>query len=448
LAVRVVEREVMERRSRCRTFHFGMAELKPLRSGPVPRLISGLRMLVRGRARPGSVAQRSGAASDLRVSSVKRRILVALLAVAAALGAAGALEAHAISRHIQAARLLTHLSEGTGAPAEVAADALTLETPEGPVRANLYHLAGGQPVQTGVVLLHGVHALGIDEPRLQRFSRAFAALGVAVLTPQLDELAAYHVGARPLPVIAAAAKTLRERLPGQPRVGLMGLSFAGGLALIAAGDECCAPDVGWVTAVGAHHDLARVLRFFATNQIERPDGTVQSLAAHDYGPLVIAYAHPEAFFPPGDRENAVEALRSWLGGDFRSAITMLQFLTPASRAKLEALFARQVAPVSADLLAALPRFAETAEAVSPRRFLSRLHVPVLLLHGAGDNVIPATETRWLAQGLPPGAARAVLISEALQHVELHGEPSLGERWALLHFVAELIDQAATAPPSG
>ena len=43
------------------------------------------------------------------------------------------------------------------------------------------------------------------------------------------------------------------------------MSFAGGLSLLAAADPRFAEDVGFVVAVGAHHDLARVSRFFATD---------------------------------------------------------------------------------------------------------------------------------------------------------------------------------------
>jgi pimeloyl-ACP methyl ester carboxylesterase len=366
---------------------------------------------------------------------LKRRRTVAAVVVVAMVAGLGGGE---VSRHVRAARFLSRLAAGEqDACLETA---LEVSSSRGPVKAKLYRPPGAMPA-AGLVLLHGVHRLGIEEPRLQRFARAFASMGVAVLTPQLESLADYQVDPADLEVIGASARALREQLPGRPRVGLMGLSFAGGLALIAAADEAVARDVRWVMAVGAHDDLSRVMRFFATSRIQRPDGTVEALHAHDYGPLVIAYSHPEAFFPEAERAPAREALRLWLAEEYDGTRRALGPLSAPSRAKLEALFDRRVDAVSAELLAALPGFAATADAVSPHRFLSRLRVPVLLLHGAGDNVIPATETRWLARGIPPDELRGMLISEALQHVELHGEPSLGERWALLHFVAGMISLA-------
>jgi hypothetical protein len=70
-------------------------------------------------------------------------------------------------------------------------------------------------------------------------------------------------------------------------------------------------------------------------------------------------------------------------------------------------------------------------------------VPVFLLHGAGDSVIPATETLWLAHDLPRDRLRASLVSPAIQHVELQGEPSLGDELALVHFLSDVLEEART-----
>ena len=73
-----------------------------------------------------------------------------------------------------------------------------------------------------------------------------------------------------------------------------------------------------------------------------------------------------------------------------------------------------------------------------------MHAPVFLLHGAGDTVIPASETLWLARDVPAGLARDVLVSPAIQHVELEGEPSAMDKWALVHFMADVLAEADRA----
>ena len=85
------------------------------------------------------------------------------------------------------------------------------------------------------------------------------------------------------------------------------------------------------------------------------------------------------------------------------------------------------------------RFAEM-EAVSPHGKLAHLRVPVLLLHGAGDNVIPPTETQWLASEIPAGKLKGMLISKAVSHVEMEGGISWRDKTQLIAFMAKVLEQ--------
>ncbi|HEY6879448.1 MAG TPA: hypothetical protein VI299_15580, partial [Polyangiales bacterium] len=60
----------------------------------------------------------------------------------------------------------------------------------------------------GILLVHGMHEAGIDEPRLVRFARALAGAGLFVLTPRLDGLAHYRLSAGDVAGIAASARVL------------------------------------------------------------------------------------------------------------------------------------------------------------------------------------------------------------------------------------------------
>lgn len=311
----------------------------------------------------------------------------------------------------------------------------TVETPSGPVRARLY-VPRDMPGAPGMVLVHGIHRLGIKEPRLTRFARTMAATGVVVLTPQIDSLADYRVDPEAIEIIGASAATLRARVGG--KVGVLGLSFAGGLALLAASDSHYSPDIAFVVAVGAHDDLTRIARFFATNQIERPDGTLEKIQAHEYGPLVLAYAHAEEFFAPADVAPARDVLRLWLWEEPDAAKAQMAKLSPAARATIEELLEHKTEAIAQRLAAATERDREEMAAVSPHGKLGGLTVPVFLLAGTGDNVIPATETLWLAREVPPRMLRAVLLSPAIVHVEVDKKPTLGEQWALAHFMAQIL----------
>src|SRR5689334_14309379 len=136
----------------------------------------------------------------------------------------GLLLARPAGVHLRAAALLLRFQDA-GASGFVAdfekhpvdeVDA-AVATPEGEVRARVY-TPRGVADPPGVVIVHGVHRLGIDEPRLVRFSRSIAATGVTVLTPEVKEIADYRIDPRSIATIGAAAGSLHARL-GHRRVG-------------------------------------------------------------------------------------------------------------------------------------------------------------------------------------------------------------------------------------
>src|SRR5215472_14647268 len=91
----------------------------------------------------------------------------------------------------------------------------TLSAPHGNVRARLY-APRGVASPSGMVLVHGIHHLGIDEPRLMNFARAAASSGFSVLTPEIAALADYHVDGASIGTIGYSAEWLQRKLGGGP----------------------------------------------------------------------------------------------------------------------------------------------------------------------------------------------------------------------------------------
>jgi dienelactone hydrolase len=384
----------------------------------------------------------SPSASNAPRRRARRALLLAALVLAA-------LAVRPAVAHVRAASLLLRFADerAQGGLAEVGRhpvdeEPATVETSRGPVRARVYTPRGveGAP---GVVLVHGVHRLGIDEPRLMRFSRAIAASGVVVLTPEVQEIADYTVDPRSVETIGAAARALKARLGGG-RAGVMGMSFAGGLSLLAAADPRFDRDIGFVVSVGGHHDLARVSRFFATNEEPRPDGTEAHLTAHGYGLLVLLYSNAERFFPKEDVPAARDAIRFYLWGEHDKARAAAEDLSPESWAKLDALWGDRSDLVAPEILAEIDRAEAEMARVSPHGKLGHMTVPVFLLHGEGDTVIPAAETQWIAAEVPPDVLRQALVSPAIVHVELGGDTPFADKWALVHFMASVLAEADAA----
>ncbi len=311
-----------------------------------------------------------------------------------------------------------------------------IATPAGPIRARLY-IPKGMANAPGMVIVHGVHHLGIDEPRLVAFARAMSASGIRILTPELLSLADYHVESGAIALIGYSARSLSESL-GQ-KVGVLGISFGGGLSLLAASDPRFEPYIRFVVSVGAHDDLERVSQFFITNQIARPDGTTLHMAAHEYGPLVLIYSHVEDFFPAADVAPAHEALRLLLWEKVDESRKVAEQLSPASRARMELLYTHHLEPLDGEMEQVIAAHRSEMAAVSPHGHLQSLQVPVLLLHGAADNVIPPSELLWLKRDVPSAYLKDALISPALSHVSMEGKPTLADNLRLVNFMAQMLE---------
>jgi pimeloyl-ACP methyl ester carboxylesterase len=322
---------------------------------------------------------------------------------------------------------------------DVTTEDVTISTPGGPLRARLF-LPVGVAHPRGMVAVHGIHHLGMDEPRLMSFARAVAGTGLAVLTPQIDALADYHVDAASIADIGESVVWLGNRLRNR-QVTLAGISFAGGLSLLAATDAEYAPRIRALVLMGAYDDLPRVSRFLATSVQELPDGTSQPHPAHDYGASVFVYAHLNQFFPAADLDAAHEALRDWLWEQPDKAKIAMEKLSPPARATMDALLNRRIDEVRPRILSAIQMDEPELEAISPSGKLASLRIPVFVLHGSADNIIPPAESLWIAKDLPPEDVRAVLITGAFSHVDPEKNAPLMEELRLVHFVAGVLREA-------
>jgi len=305
-----------------------------------------------------------------------------------------------------------------------------------PIPARVY-LPRGVGFAPGIVVVHGMHELGINEPRLVGFARSLAASGFFVMTPLVPGIADYRVQAESADVIGVAAQSFAHQL-SVPRVGVVAISFSGGLALLAASDPQYASSIAWVASVGGYYDLAHVLRFFATGEAVRPDGTIEHLSPHEYGPLIVIYDEPGDFFSPHDAPIAHDALKLLLSGQGKASEVLTRRMTATGQQIMQDIYHKQRESLAPPLLAEIDKRGDALAAASPAGHLRFLTMPVLLLHGSDDTVIPPTELLWLKRDIAPENLVAALMSPAIGHVEVGRKVGLFDRLALVHWTALLI----------
>ena len=356
-----------------------------------------------------------------------------------------------IARYARAAQFLQRLSHPPSADAvaltapKVVSRDVSIAGERGPIRARLYFRAD-QPRGAGIVVAHGVHYQGIDERRLVPFVRGLAESGLTVLTPELTDLADYRITSSGVSVIRDSVRYLADsgQVTGD-RVGLLGFSFAGGLSLVAAEDPETSRLLSFVTSVGGHHDLRRVLRFLIHNEIETPKGIVHT-PAHEYGLVVLVYGNLEHFVPETDLPAMRAAFKAWLKEDRKAAREFAQARsTPEADHLWQLLESGKLQSLAPELDALLESQREQLSGLSAVGKLAQITVPVYLLHGSHDSVIPPSETD--AAGLELDAAEhqalavaghLALVSPLLEHVEVSKSAGLGDQLALVSFMAQLL----------
>jgi dienelactone hydrolase len=329
--------------------------------------------------------------------------------------------------------------------ADVVSEApVTVAWREGQLRGRTYTPSSlsGRPI----VLVPGVHASGIDEPRLINFAREIAATGHPVLTAELIDLARYQITPRTTDMIEDAADWATQNwarvMPARDRAAaIMGISFGGGLGVVAA--SRMGGRVGWVLSFGGHGDLPRTLRYLCTGVLA--DGRVRP--PHDYGVVIILLGVADRVVPPEQVEPLRQGIRTFLNAshidmvdkpraalEFERAKKLAETLPEPARTFMTWVNTRDVAHLGPALLPHVEAMGDDP-ALSPVRNPAPW-APVYLLHGADDNVIPAAESEMLAVDLRARGGRVTQLSTALiTHAEVDHPPAIAEIWKLVRFWA-------------
>jgi dienelactone hydrolase len=293
------------------------------------------------------------------------------------------------------------------------------------IRARLYAPAAG--ARRVALLVSGLHPAGIDEPRLVNLARDLAESGVAVVTPDIPQLSRFEI----VPAITDAIETSAlwlardSGLASDGRVGLMGISFSGGLAIVAAGRASIRERVAYVFSFGGHDDLPRVLRFLCTGD---EDGSAAHVRPHDYGVAVILLGIADRLVPPEQVDALRVGVRRFLWAshldrvdhaaaerEYAALRALAETLPEPSATLLRYVNDRDVEHLGPRLVPYIGEYGE-APGLSPSRS-AKPSAPVFLLHGTDDNVIPAEESVRLQKDLEPYAPVRILLSGLISHAE-------------------------------
>ena len=346
----------------------------------------------------------------------------------------------------EAARVLADVNAGGGASALKAATPLPLREPRIFQVADRRHVGDlytpGQGAVGRLVMVPGFTRDGKDDARLVELATTFARARFQVLVPDLAASRALRVHLDDTHGIADAAVHLAglqlagwQGAPPAPGVGVVAISYAAGLAVLASQAPDAKAVIRYIVAIGGYHDTTALARFIATanrqdGQRAAGDGQLDPAAkamflasnaawlddAQDRVTLT-ALADRRIDHPGAD----ISDLAARLGPQGSALLSLLDNSDPAA---VEALIARQ-APGVRDFLQRLSLAG---------RDLAHLTGRLILIHGREDRVTPASESQALAAAVP---GTQLFLIDGFSHIDPRDVGLVGQ-WQLLGAVQEVL----------
>jgi acetyl esterase/lipase len=320
-----------------------------------------------------------------------------------------------------AATLLEAL--GMSVPRPFAPDVRPERAEVGGVIGRLY-APGNYPA---VLVVPGATPEGVDDARVNDLARALARAGRTVFIPELDLYREQFTKAD-LERIVAAVGGLAERT-GQP-AAVLGISYGGSLALVAAADPRMEGQLSRVATFGAYYDLEGVIQAVTTGGSTVDDRFIP-WEGHPIAEDVLATRTAE-MLPEEEQESFLASMDDRLDPEH---------LAPGARALYD-LLTNDDPWRTSDLAERLPpSLRSLIEGFSPSQVADQITVPVLAMHSTDDPLVPYAELIRLEAGMPQAEASTVRL---FRHVDFDPASPSGwwsltpDMWKVWHFTTWIL----------
>ncbi len=288
---------------------------------------------------------------------------------------------------------------------------------DGDMQADVYRKAGAQSRGT-IMVIHGMTVTGNRDPRVVNLGRALAEAGYTAVAPLIPGIQDQQIRQSVYDDVALALQRVSEDADLCPsgKVALLGPSFSGSAALIAAARPENIERVSSICTIGPYATIVGAFDFFF--HAEKPD---------EYGKTIVLWNFIE--YGIGKNKAVLQALKlATLDNGHRRAPEdcELPAYLESMKAKDRELFERLRHDHEFRLqlwekeIINHPALEEIKPGIECAANLRAGMAPLTLIHGRDDDVIPASESEALykrAQEL--GIPARLCITDLISHGD-HG----------------------------
>jgi len=258
-----------------------------------------------------------------------------------------------------------------------------------------------------ILLLPGATPAGRDDERVVSLASSLAAAGREVVVPELS------LFSEELDVddLARVVEVAEHSCGADDGLVLLGFSYGGALALVAAADERVAGCIDLVATFGAYADLVGVLQAAVTG-VSVVDGQVYPWEAADQAIVRTVLGDVAVkLVPEEQREPLRRALLIREPAGLPDPAHLVYRMMTADDPTVVADLARRLPPPGDDLF----------ETFSPVDVADEIEADVLAAHALDDPAVPAAELRRLHKAFPEAEVMAV---RTFDHVDLSTDDGL------------------------
>ncbi len=328
--------------------------------------------------------------------------------------------------------------------------AVTFSDGQKSLQADLYIRPGEGP-RPGLLIIHGLAEAGKDDPRLVKFAFTLAQAGFAALVPDFPGLKEFRVRRDSVQAAVVALRYLAQEVPEAKGrdLGMLGISFGGGIALVAAAEEEVREEVDYVVSFGGYFDLANVVRYYTTRWYGYGEEEGYGNPA-PWAKWFLLLHNLDFLEDPLEQPLFEEILRRKMKDEASPVEAELKTLSPPAQALYAVLANQEPERFQALYSEISPKVRNLMEDLSMPEALEEVHADIFLAHSIPDPIIPHTESLKLLDALSGRPNVSLTLLQTFQHVDPQEEQSdeqsgllgrLQEGWKFYRLVDALMARA-------